>query len=735
MSAPRRLKNFLRCTAVSVLLLATTALHAAPRTEADERLLATARLWRDVKLYHLAVARGEVDWDAALVASLPAIRAATTPAQFHAAIDGLMASLQDPLTRGGPAQFAPPVELKPAQPVVEWLAGDIALLHVHDNAAIAKLRTQTDAITARAKGVILDLRPSAAGPASQSIDEFIARLIDKPLTLPTLRYLAHSGYAPVRGDTSGGYQTTLATDLAKQLLPAARGHAIPIVFLIDNRVSPPLSALALQRAGQAWIVATGALAPLPRPVEIDEKYTVRFSAGELVFEDGSTPAGADVEIKADPRSAPDSPAVVAALDVLRKAPAVRKTGHATALPIRQIERPYAEMRFPELAWRQLAVVKLWAVMDAFFPYKTLMDRSWNEALPLFFKRMETVTNAQEYALAIAEMTTWLQDSHVYAYSAELNRYFGTADAGIKLSRIEDKIVVTGIASPELPGRGELKVGDVLLAVDGEDAQRRLERLQTVIAGSTPWYRDVTSLHRLTGGPSETTAKLRVVAQDGTQHEVALERKRGWTWSEKTDPVFRVLDENVGYVDLTGLEQGQVGAMFEAVKNTRALILDMRGYPRGVFWLLARGLNVNGAPTAAKFARPLRRALSPNEERFQFDQPLAPAGSAPYRGQLVMLINEQAISQSEHTALFVEAAAPVTFIGSPTAGADGDITNTVLPGDIMVSFSGHEVRHADGRQLQRVGIQPHILAKPTIAGIRTGRDEVLERALEFVKNGR
>jgi C-terminal processing protease CtpA/Prc len=50
----------------------------------------------------------------------------------------------------------------------------------------------------------------------------------------------------------------------------------------------------------------------------------------------------------------------------------------------------------------------------------------------------------------------------------------------------------------------------------------------------------------------------------------------------------------------------------------------------------------------------------------------------------------------------------------------------------VSFSGHDVRHADGRQLQRVGIQPDIHVEPTVAGIVAGRDEVLERAIEFLK---
>jgi hypothetical protein len=76
-----------------------------------------------------------------------------------------------------------------------------------------------------------------------------------------------------------------------------------------------------------------------------------------------------------------------------------------------------------------------------------------------------------------------------------------------------------------------------------------------------------------------------------------------------------------------------------------------------------------------------------------------------------------------------------FIGSPTAGANGDITSFVAPGGIRISFSGHDVRWADGKQLQRVGLIPDIEAHPTIVGIRAGKDEVLDRAVSFIETGK
>ena len=114
------------------------------------------------------------------------------------------------------------------------------------------------------------------------------------------------------------------------------------------------------------------------------------------------------------------------------------------------------------------------------------------------------------------------------------------------------------------------------------------------------------------------------------------------------------------------------------------------------------------------------------------QPLPRTTKPRYRGPTVMLIDERAISQSEHTALFFEAANGTRFVGSPTVGANGDVTTVVLPGGVTANFTGHDVRHADGRQLQRVGIQPHVMVRPTIAGIRSGQDEVLEQALALLR---
>jgi C-terminal processing protease CtpA/Prc len=55
----------------------------------------------------------------------------------------------------------------------------------------------------------------------------------------------------------------------------------------------------------------------------------------------------------------------------------------------------------------------------------------------------------------------------------------------------------------------------------------------------------------------------------------------------------------------------------------------------------------------------------------------------------------------------------------------------LPGGFQTIISGIGVFYPDKKPTQRIGIIPDVEIKPTIAGIRADRDEVLEEALRNV----
>ncbi len=73
----------------------------------------------------------------------------------------------------------------------------------------------------------------------------------------------------------------------------------------------------------------------------------------------------------------------------------------------------------------------------------------------------------------------------------------------------------------------------------------------------------------------------------------------------------------------------------------------------------------------------------------------------------------------------------TIIGSTTAGADGNVSTILLPSELRTSFSGIGVNYPNSEETQRIGIIPDIEVKPTIAGIKAGKDELLEKAMDII----
>src|SRR5262249_42024665 len=174
-----------------------------------------------------------------------------------------------------------------------------------------------------------------------------------------------------------------------------------------------------------------------------------------------------------------------------------------------------------------------------------------------------------------------------------------------LRMIEGVPVVTELRDAAAEKAG-IQLGDVVVGVAGEAVEKRMARLGKYIAASTPAAHKLYTLQRLLNGPDNSTCKLNVRGPDGKTREVELPRRAAyWRASVASKrKVFEALPGNLGYVDLTRLEQPQIDPMLEELKDTTAIIFDLRGYPRGTFFLLGPRLNVKNARHAAEFRRPL-----------------------------------------------------------------------------------------------------------------------------------
>lgn len=124
---------------------------------------------------------------------------------------------------------------------------------------------------------------------------------------------------------------------------------------------------------------------------------------------------------------------------------------------------------------------------------------------------------------------------------------------------------------------------------------------------------------------------------------------------------------------------------ETIKDTPAVILDIRGYPKGTIYAIAPKLTskkVDVAITQTPYLQPSMLYSELESCVIEETHKLQPSAGWKYKGKVVVLINEETISHAEHSCLYLEAATDVTFVGTATNGANGNVTNCYLPGKII-----------------------------------------------------
>jgi C-terminal processing protease CtpA/Prc len=110
------------------------------------------------------------------------------------------------------------------------------------------------------------------------------------------------------------------------------------------------------------------------------------------------------------------------------------------------------------------------------------------------------------------------------------------------------------------------------------------------------------------------------------------------------------------------------------------------------------------------------------------QAIEPDPQRQYRKPVLVLTSAATFSAAEDFAVAFDGMQRGTLVGEATGGSTGQPLFIKLPGGGSARICTKLDTYADGRPFVGVGVQPQHLVKPTVEGVRAGRDEVLEAAL-------
>jgi hypothetical protein len=388
------------------------------------------------------------------------------------------------------------------------------------------------------------------------------------------------------------------------------------------------------------------------------------------------------------------------------------------------ELSYMTMDWNDTGYKLLALFRYWNVVNYFSPNRHLVDQPWETVLPEFIPKVLQTTDELKYKLLMVELIGKLQDSHanVWGYEEVLHTYRGENAAQVKLQYVQNQFVVVKSHQKE----PMLQVGDVITKVNGVPVADWVAQKENEYPGSNvpTQFRDrCRDLLRTNLKSLPVTVERNGILVDLTVPTEAT------FYYEDTTPASKMLPNDIGYLYPGTLKRGEIDAIMESFLEKRGIVIDFRCYPSD-FILFKLGNYLY--PKRVDFAKFSGGSIEqPGLFVYRKGTPVGKSNSKAYKGKVVVLVNDETQSSAEYHCMALRAAPHVTIIGSTTAGADGNVSKLYLPGGVLTMISGIGVYYPDGTETQRIGIVPDVECKPTIQGVREGRDELLEKAIEII----
>jgi len=399
------------------------------------------------------------------------------------------------------------------------------------------------------------------------------------------------------------------------------------------------------------------------------------------------------------------------------------------------EYNWREKEYPNELFRLQFLFRYWNTIQYFYPYKNIIGKDWNAVLEEFIPIVDQAKNSLEYHITINKLVNSVNDSHSGDYDGIMAREYGDRFLPVQTKIIQNKAVVSGFYNDSLARANGFQIGDVIVKINNETIEQIIDERISFVGGSN-YSRKLYALQSrnfITGG-KDSILQVEYL-RDDKPYQIRTRRYNfsDFKYEKKDQPKWKILDGNIGYVNMGILGKKDVDSMMNGLRDTKAIVFDIRNYPLGTYLRICEYLK----DRSSAFAKNIHPDLNYPGNFLWAPKPIY-CGPGPstqnvfhYRGKVVLLVNEITQSHAEWTAMALQSAPGVITIGSQTSGADGDASSLYLTGNYFTYLTGLGVFYPNGSPTQRTGVNIDVKVNPTVNGIKQGRDEVLEKALEII----
>lgn len=403
--------------------------------------------------------------------------------------------------------------------------------------------------------------------------------------------------------------------------------------------------------------------------------------------------------------------------------------------------------------RTVAWTLTWTnVREQFTGVSMLETLRWDEIYEPALKELLAIQSDVEFWRALRGKVTALKDGRTYIrLPGNINREYDLVP--IAMTVAGDKVLVKRLSeAPEVLSSG-IHPGDELLTVDHVPVFEHLyKNCVKHVSASTSDGLKAEAVYRILTGRADSQAHLKLKRPDGEIYEADLKRNSGTDgyyyhrlYKDSTE-ALKWLQDDIIYVNFKSVLTHNTEMLFDHVliqdRKPKGIIIDLRAardgiVPRTVIEKLAFfPLPIGGYREVIWSAddpdKPkLGRVGRTREWREVMSEMIHP-GEDVYRGPVAVLIGPETIGPAEQFLQPLVFAERVTLVGEPTAGAGGEITETLLPGGGRLWITVREPVWEKGYGAGR-GFKPLIKVIPTSQGLASGKDEVVDAAEEYLQS--
>lgn len=409
----------------------------------------------------------------------------------------------------------------------------------------------------------------------------------------------------------------------------------------------------------------------------------------------------------------------------------------------------------------LALLRFYNVMEYYYPYKDLLDKDWDSALAVMIPEFLNCENIPDYEDALNHFASFLQDSHVDIDFRKLDSFNSTqtnnihAYYPIKLDYINNKLYVSNILNDSISHLYNLRIGDEISSVNHQRISTVLRNAEQHYSYSIEEDGYFAMLHYLrTIDSLEITINNRDIVLNKVEvtEDQFLDLFQYYKLSNTIEDSNIEMDTTIGYVYLPTSKYSSIDNVFRKFKHKKTIILDCRGYGTMAALKLPKLVSKNKMNVASSYL-PAKKYPGIFEKQkdetyyisntidligkfiFGYRKKIFPTFNTPYEGNVVVLIDDNAISFGETVIMILKTYAKnAILIGRPTAGANGNVSTLTLPMGGVLDYTAVDFKFANGTEVQRRGIQPDIYVPKTIEAIVSDKDEILNAALKYIKSG-